>query len=217
MAVLTNNPDSEARVIKVGRNRKRGRNGHGPGTEALIGMAAGVLGAVAMTGFTKAAAKLRNPSGGGRPQSAADEQRRGARKRQPNRLDDISVVGPFHRKKEPATETLGRVAYRGMAGREPSRRTRERLGSAAHWGFAMGMGALYALSRRGRAHGWDLTGGLVFGSAVWLVADELMVPLLGLAAGPTSHDVEDHAMALGAHLAYGAATAAAAEALHRVG
>ena len=48
--------------------------------------------------------------------------------------------------------------------------------------------------------------------AVWAAADELVVPLLGLADRPTVVHATRHAPALIGHLGYGVATAAAAPA-----
>jgi len=49
-------------------------------------------------------------------------------------------------------------------------------------------------------------GGVPFGVAVWIVADEIGVPLSGLSKAPMEHPLEDHVSALTAHLVYGATT-----------
>lgn len=46
--------------------------------------------------------------------------------------------------------------------------------------------------------------GLPYGTAFWLVVDEGMVPLLGLAKGPTQYSLSTHAYALASHLVFGA-------------
>jgi hypothetical protein len=48
------------------------------------------------------------------------------------------------------------------------------------------------------------------------LGDELMMPLLGLADGPTAYPVELHAYGLGAHIVYGLAMAATAQVLDKV-
>jgi putative membrane protein len=45
--------------------------------------------------------------------------------------------------------------------------------------------------------------GLPFGAVFWLLADEISVPLLGLAKGPTAYPVSTHVYALASHLVYG--------------
>ena len=42
-----------------------------------------------------------------------------------------------------------------------------------------------------------------FGTVFWLTADEMAVPALGLAKGPTEYPVSTHAYALASHLVYG--------------
>jgi putative membrane protein len=46
-------------------------------------------------------------------------------------------------------------------------------------------------------------GGLLFGSAVWLIADEIGVPLAGFASNPTDYPISRQASALASHLIYG--------------
>lgn len=78
-------------------------------------------------------------------------------------------------------------------------------GPAVHYAFGAAMGALYgglaevspAVSRGA---------GMPFGTAVWLAADEVGVPAMGLAKKPTEYPVTVHASALGAHLVYGVTT-----------
>ena len=45
--------------------------------------------------------------------------------------------------------------------------------------------------------------GLPFGAVFWLAADELTVPLLGLAKPPTEYPLSTHAYSLASHLVYG--------------
>lgn len=130
-------------------------------------------------------------------------------------LDDISVVGQQAEEDESATEAVGRIAFHEATGHDPDEETRQRLGQAVHWGYGILLGSLYGAMRED-AEGPDLLGGLGYGTAAWVIGDELMVPLLGLSEGPTAHGWTDHAKALGAHLVYGAATSSATHALKRV-
>ncbi len=130
-------------------------------------------------------------------------------------LDDISAVGHAAREDENATEAVGRIAYDTMVGHDPDEATRQKLGQAVHWGYGILLGGVYG-ALRPEAELPDLTGGLGYGTAAWVLGDEVMVPLLGLSEGPTAHRWQEHATALGAHLVYGAVTAAATQALRRV-
>lgn len=131
----------------------------------------------------------------------------------PHALDDLSVAGPQHEQGEGSTAAAGRIAYEAATGEAPSSETKETLSYTVHWGYGLAMGGLYGLVR-GRAPGADAAGGLAFGAALWLVGDELMVSLLGLAKGPTAFPPAQHAHRLGAHAAYGLTTAAAAQTLY---
>ncbi len=130
-------------------------------------------------------------------------------------LDDISIAGQKTRNDEPATETIGRLAYEKATGHEPEEVVRHRLGHAVHWGYGVLVGAIYG-AMRPEADAPDLMVGLGYGTALWVIGDEVIVPVLGLAKGPTAHSIPDHAKGLGAHLVYGAATATATQALRRV-
>jgi hypothetical protein len=130
-------------------------------------------------------------------------------------LDDISLVGPQAEPDEPATEAVGRIVHEAVTGHDPDAEMKRRLGTAVHWGYGILLGGAYGAMRNG-AEGADLLAGLGYGTAAWAIGDEVMVPMLGLAEGPTAHPWSDHLLALGAHLAYGAATAGATQALKRV-
>ena len=170
------------------------------------GTLASVAGLVAMDLFTRAAKNAGSDSGGSRDGKEHRKQER--------RLDDISLVGKQAREGEPATVAVGRIAYEKLRGTEPSRERGGQLGKAVHWGYGLTMGALFGLLER-RFPDHDVGAGLGYGVALWLVGDELAVPLLGLAAGPTAHAPRVHVQALGAHVVYGLATGAAMRALQR--
>ncbi len=82
--------------------------------------------------------------------------------------------------------------------------TGDRLAAAAvavHFAFGAAMGALYgagARSRKARA-----AQGAAFGLAVWMAADEVAMPALGLSASPARRPLEKRAQSMVAHLAFG--------------
>jgi hypothetical protein len=90
-----------------------------------------------------------------------------------------------------------------------SRRRQRLVGSLIHFGFGAAAGATYAAAlttapppvarvlRSGR--------GLTYGVLVWLLADEIGVPLTGIAPAPHRTPLRLHAYALAGHLAYGLA------------
>lgn len=78
-------------------------------------------------------------------------------------------------------------------------------GPVMHYLFGAGMGALYG----GLAHVWPAAragAGVPFGLGVWLVADEVALPALGLAEGPRAYPFSTHAEMLAAHVVFGLTT-----------
>ena len=85
-------------------------------------------------------------------------------------------------------------------------------GTIVHYAYGAGWGALYGLvSRRVRLP--PLASGLAFGGLLWLVSDEVLVPLFGFSKAPGAYPASVHVKALAAHLVYGTAAAAGARLL----
>ena len=175
----------------------------------LLGAAGAVVGVCAMDAYFKLLKRRSSRSGDNAGEEARSEESRHA-------LDDISIAGIKKREKEPATATLGRLGYHAVKGRDPDRETSRRLSTAIHWAYGVAVGGLYGLLRGDDRAALDIPAGLGYGAALWLIGDEVMVPVLGLSEGPTAHAPADHLKALGAHLVYGVATSATTQALHRV-
>ena len=183
------------------------------GHEHVDGMLRGAVGALAgltaMTLYFRLSQALSN---------GQDEQADGGRPDPVKRhhgMDDISVAGQKTREDEPSTATVGRIAHETVTGHEPDDERKQKLGQAVHWGYGVLLGGVYG-ALRADEEAPDLVGGLGYGVAAWALGDEVMVPLLGLAEGPTAHGIGTHAKSLGAHLVYGAATSTATHALKRV-
>jgi hypothetical protein len=108
-------------------------------------------------------------------------------------------------KEEQQTETVARRLVEQLAQRGPlSDEAKRRGGALVHYGFGAAWGGLYGLLRqsypplrRPRA----LAG---FSLAVWIVGDELALPLFRLAGWPHKYPPKTHLHAAAAHLAYGA-------------
>jgi hypothetical protein len=175
----------------------------GIGRALARGTLASVAGLVAMDLFTRA---MKNVGSGSEQRGGSREGERG--------MDDISLVGRRAKEGEPATVAVGRIAYEKLRGEEPSRERGAQLGWTVHWGYGLAVGGLFGLLER-RLPVDGLSAGLGYGAALWLLGDELAVPMLGLSKGPTAHPPRVHAQALGAHLVYGLATGAALSALER--
>lgn len=91
---------------------------------------------------------------------------------------------------------------------------KEVAGAVAHYAMGGTSGAIYgALAER-----WPevtLGAGLPFGAAVWLIADEGIVPALGLSKLPTEYPPSTHAYAVASHLVYGLTTEMVRRAVRR--
>ncbi len=179
------------------------------GRGLVRGSIASIAGLAAMGAYFRVVAALSNDD---------PEQGRGADDESEEKaLDDISIAGLKTREEESATQTVGRLAHEAVIGEEPDADRAEKLGQAVHWGYGILVGGLYGAIRDARAReGLDLGAGLGYGAVLWLLGDEVAVPALGLAKGPTAHPPGTHATTLGAHLVYGAATSVANRILCRV-
>jgi hypothetical protein len=170
----------------------------------VLGALGGAAGTLAMNAFMKKATKWTDNPQQSKQEESADE------------AAAFSIAGKKFEEGESSTETVGRLAYRAVAGEEPrTEETRQTLSQEVHWAFGIAMGALYG-GVRGRGPLPDTLGGALFGSSVWLLASELALPLLGLSPGPAATSGRKHAQHFAAHLVYGTVTAATTQGLHRL-
>jgi putative membrane protein len=104
-----------------------------------------------------------------------------------------------------ANEILGgEIAARALD-RPPTRNERGIAAAAVHYAFGAAMGAVYGILAEQRGGAPPLAGA-AWGTAVWVGADEIAVPLLGLARTDVSYPLESHLQSWAAHLVYGLTT-----------
>ncbi len=116
------------------------------------------------------------------------------------------------------TSIVAHVAANKMAravGTELSSKQPHPAGIAVHYALGIIPGALYGPLRH-RVTGLRVGRGLVYGFGLFLVNDELLNPLLGLASGPTAYPWQAHARGLVSHLVLGVATDVGIDALDRI-
>jgi uncharacterized membrane protein YagU involved in acid resistance len=159
--------------------------------QVLIGIAGGLLGAFTMNTFGRAVLAAGN---GREADGAAPGMDRVGRGVQPPQAEALA--------EDDATVRVGTMAYRAVTGSEPDSDARPWLGSAAHYGFAATVGACYALMRE-RMPLMRAGYGTLYGTAVWIVADETIMPALRLSRGPRQLPAGVHAYALAGHWVYG--------------
>jgi hypothetical protein len=87
-------------------------------------------------------------------------------------------------------------------------------GKVVQYGLGMAPGALYAVYRDRMKVNSSLKG-LLYGFGLFVVVDEVVMPLLGLASGPRAYPWQAHVRGLVDHLALGVTTDAALNALNR--
>jgi hypothetical protein len=99
-----------------------------------------------------------------------------------------------------------------IAGRPLERGELAIAATLTHYAFGAAMGALYGAyaGRRGRP-----ASGIAFGLAVWLLADEIAMPLLGLSGSTLRRPLEKHLQSIAAHVVFGMTAEAARGALER--
>lgn len=179
--------------------------------DALAGAVGGIVGTWAMA--------TANAVWTGLTPVPADPRRARERAR---RLRHAGVGAARHPQAEPRSHQHGistseravAALARQVASEPISPRRREQFGSMLHYAFGATAGAVYGVLARNWP-GVTAGGGLAYATGVWLVADEMMVPALGLADPPHRTPLRRHAYALVGHWAYGAALEAVRRAVTR--
>ncbi len=157
---------------------------------ALAGCLGGLVGTYAMSEFqslwSRAVAGYESASAGGR-HDARDWQERSE--------DDN------------ANETVAQAIAKHGIGRELERDELAIAAPAVHYAFGLAVAALYGAAAEGSPT-VRIGGGAGMGIALWVAADEVAVPLLGLSEPTTDRDAELHLQAFAAHVVYGITTEA---------
>lgn len=106
---------------------------------------------------------------------------------------------------EPTTVKAAEMISETVFDHELTKSEKEPAGAAMHYAMGAGSGLIYGIAAE-LAPVTTVGAGLPFGAAVWLVADDVVVPALGLSKLPTEYPLSTHAYALSSHLVYGLAT-----------
>ena len=172
---------------------------------ALAGLIGGLAGSWTMNQFQSLLSKLSEAKN--ESQSNNQEQKAQAAEQQQSNQEQNDDGD--------ATLKLANKIAQTVLHRELNPKEKEIAGPVVHYGFGATVGALYgALTEAVPATHEGV--GLPFGTAVWAVADEAAVPLLGLSKSPQEYPVSSHVSALAAHLVYGATTELVRRTLRRI-
>ncbi len=106
---------------------------------------------------------------------------------------------------EPATVKAASAIARPVLGRELTPKEKETGGTLVHYAFGTLNGAIYGRLAEA-APRITAAGGLVFATALWLTADEVVVPVLGWSKMPGEYPPSTHLYALASHAVYGLST-----------
>ncbi len=116
---------------------------------------------------------------------------------------------------DPATVEAAAAIARTFAGHDLNPRSKAAAGAAMHYAMGMTSGAIYGAlaSRTGAVTAGT---GAAFGTVLWAVADEGVVPALGLSKGPAAYPASSHMKALASHLVYAVTTELVRRGLDRI-
>jgi hypothetical protein len=120
--------------------------------------------------------------------------------------DDSKSKSEESGQSEDATmRVAGSLAH--LAGRELSLEKKKKAALAVHYAFGTLMGGLYGIAaetqpRKVRRH--NALSGMTLGTSLFVGADEIAVPKLGLSRGPAP--LSSHLYGLASHLVYGLTT-----------
>ena len=109
---------------------------------------------------------------------------------------------------EPRDDAAMRLANAisvGLTEQELTRSEKDSAGTALHYAYGISMAALYGAAAE-FAPVVTIGAGLPYGASIWVVADEGIVPALGLSKSSEEYPLSVHAYALASHMVYGVTT-----------
>ncbi len=165
------------------RQRSKRRN-QDVAIQVIGGLVGGLVAAYAMERFQAALGRV-SPDLGGAPGAGGQQYRKP--------------------QSEPAPYVAADAVAKATTGEPVPPAYKPAAGAAIHYAFGASVGAIYgaAAARTPDIAAW---GGVPFGASVWLIADEMGMPTMGLAKPPSEYPLQDHITALASHLVYGATT-----------
>lgn len=109
------------------------------------------------------------------------------------------------KKEEPANVKAAEEISEAVFDHKLTKAEKKPAGKAMHYAMGGGSGLIYGIAAE-LAPVTSVGVGLPFGAAVWLIADDVVVPALGLSKPATEFPLSTHAYALSSHLVYGLTT-----------
>ncbi len=119
------------------------------------------------------------------------------------------------KKEEPATVKAAKEISEGVFDHKLTKSEKDTAGEAIHYAMGAASGMIYGVAAEIEPP-TTVGAGLPFGTAVWIVADDLVVPALGLSKPVTEFPFSTHTYGLWSHLVYGFTTEVTRRAVRRV-
>ena len=192
--------------------RASSRRDCGGNGSALKGLTAGAIGGLAaafvMNRFQ--AAWGRAAAGVERSHGAQSLQQGSPQKGVGRDLQAEGVDDP----RDDATERLANAISVNVLERELTGREKDAAGTAFHYAMGLTSGAIYGVAAE-FVPAATAAAGLPFGAAVWLIADEGVVPAAGLSKSTAEYPLSIHAYSLASHLVFGLAAEVARRAVRK--
>ncbi|HLL76332.1 MAG TPA: DUF1440 domain-containing protein [Pyrinomonadaceae bacterium] len=127
---------------------------------------------------------------------------------------DLQAEG-VDRPTDDATERLANAISVGVLERGLTEREKETAGTAFHYAMGLASGAIYGVAAE-LIPAAKAGAGMPFGMAVWLIADEGIVPAAGLSKSADEYPLSVHAYSITSHLVFGLAAETVRRAVRRV-
>lgn len=160
----------------------------------LVGMVAGLAASWTMNQFWVVQGKLQKQMSSSESDEKNDQQ-------QEQRASDNPTV------------KVAEAITRPLLHRELSKGEKKTAGSVVHYAFGALVGGLYGMLSEAMPAA-RAGFGIGYGTAVWLGADEGLVPALKLSKPPEEYSLSEHLSGWGAHLVYGVTAEAVRRGLH---
>lgn len=116
-----------------------------------------------------------------------------------------SESGQKEKKDEPATEKAASAVSENIFDHRMTKDEKPAAGEAMHYAMGGTSGMIFGAASEVIPEA-SIGAGLPFGTAVWLLADDLVVPALGLSKPVSDRPLSENAYALSSHLVYGLTT-----------
>ncbi|MEN3326020.1 MAG: putative rane protein [Acidobacteriota bacterium] len=163
------------------------------------GVAGGLVGSFVMNQFQSALGKLMENEE--RPHGAQSLQQGSPDHGIGRELEERGVDEPD----DNAAVRTGNAVSEFVFDHHLTKSEKEKAGAVAHYAMGVTSGAIYGAMAEVMPMA-TVAEGLPFGAAVWVVADEGVVPALGLSRNPSEYPASIHVYSFASHLVYGLAT-----------